>query len=134
MIYFFAYDIVSKNYIKYTFKVEEKELQPIDYFDEKKNKITTMQAFCLNQKNSDLMYYGKKEVYDIVVFTGHLNGDINKITGFTDSAEFDKKLFTNFKKKVEFLVSFQKKYLLVFLEDGFIHQVDIQDSMIVKTV
>lgn len=93
-----------------------------------------MQAFCLNQKNSDLMYYGKKEVYDIVVFTGHLNGDINKITGFTDSAEFDKKLFTNFKKKVEFLVSFQKKYLLVFLEDGFIHQVDIQDSMIVKTV
>ena len=44
----------------------------------------------MNQKNSNLIIYGNKDVYELVVFTGHSNGNIYKITEFNKDLSYKK--------------------------------------------
>ena len=57
-----------------------------------------------------------------------------KWNGFKDKFDLQNFEFCNFKKKIEFLTNFQCKNLLIFLEDGFIYQVDIQTCRTIKTI
>ncbi len=75
IFHLFCFDHKAECYKKLSFSNQSNNGKPI-YVSDEFAKITAMTALFINFKNPDLIIYGDKSNFDLVVITGHSDGKI----------------------------------------------------------
>ena len=131
--YIFGYNTQTKCYEKLIFNILENSNLS---FVKKLNhpRITQLCAFYLNTDHPDLLIYGSESKFEMIIITGHSNGEVYLWSKLQNSYSFEKKLIANFKCSIEKLIHLHDKYLLIYTEDAMMYIWNMHSNKVVKEI
>ena len=129
--YFFAFRKSIQSYEKFTFWIRDEE-SIVSSIKNSSPEISCLTSFYINLKCPDLLIYGNQKEYDLVVVTGHTNGEVVLWLNFKNPENIEKKVIIDYKKGINKIINYDKKYLIILTKESKMFLWDLYEEKYLK--